>query len=776
MKTKTIATLAILAALSWTAPANDIIYQTGFEPPTFTADQPVRDVDGWVSLPFAEPITVSAENPRDGTQCLKFKGGFFGVNRRCWRPVLAETAVNPPLRLEVRADVRLDGPQTGTGGTPEEDILSANLIARGLLPNGNILTLGGFFVSSAGRIWAYTPGEFGSVYHYSVPVTFGAYHSLLLRVDFLALTVTYVVDGVELGSTPFFWAAVMSEQVYAGELQLAGPNQPINTPEITYDPANYTAYFDNFSVEALPTTPADADVRFAATDYAGGESGGPAAVKVQRRGHLDSAVSVLLNTANGSALAGRDYSSVAMPLTFAPGEREKTVEVPVLNDHLNEADETVNLSLNPLTPGIQLSRPNAPLWILDDERAGSATPGFHFDYGVLGITQLWEIPAIVPVPGGKFLVHLAGGDDDSNYIARLARFNADGSWDATFEPYEVYPIGGPPQVIPLNAGPRVLVNHGDRLVRLDASGREDADFQVTIEGGWWVIVDVEVQPDQKIVIAGSFDSVNGVPRKNIARLRVNGQVDASFDAGESTDELIWDVTRQPDGKFVIAGWFFSVAGQPRAMLARLNRNGSLDAGFDLGAGFGDSFYGWPEVVTVAVQPDGKILVGGYFDSYQGATHHSLVRLKPNGSVDGSFNLGEGFLHSGFVSFPDLTFYPNYPGRVSGLALQPDGKILVVGNWVYVNGAFAPGIVRLKTNGALDPAFRLGGTDSFAIPQPRYVSPVVGGPALALLRNGDILTSFYRYVSVTKTEPVNYSGVVRLNGDACPPGQARRHDD
>lgn len=768
MKTKTIATLAILAALSWTAPANDIIYQTGFEPPTFTADQPVQYQDGWLSYWFGsvQPIIVSTENPRDGVQCLKFSS----VNTICFRPILTETAADPPLRLEVRADVRLDGPQTGTGGTPEEDILSANLIVRGLLPNGNVLALGGFFVSSAGRIWAYTPGEFGSVYHYSVPVTFGAYHSLLLRVDFLALTVTYVVDGVELGSTPFFWAAVMSEQIYAGELQLAGPNQPINTPEITYDPANYTAYFDNFSVEALPTTPADADVRFAATDYAGGESGGPATVKVQRRGHLDSAVSVLLNTANGSALAGRDYSAVAMPLTFAPREREKTVEVPILNDRLNETDETVNLSLSPLTPGIQLSRPNAPLWILDDERAGSATPGFHFDYGALGITQLWEIPAIVPVPGGKFLVHLAGGDDASNYIARLARFHADGSWDATFEPYEVYPIGGPPQVIPLNAGPRVLVNHGDRLVRLDASGREDADFQVTIEGGWWVIVDVDVQPDQKIVIAGSFDSVNGVPRKNIARLRVNGQVDASFDAGESTDELIWDVTRQPDGKFVIAGWFFSVAGQPRAMLARLNRNGSLDAGFDPGAGFGDSFYGWPEVVTVAVQPDGKILVGGYFDSYQGATHHSLVRLKPNGSVDGSFNLGEGFLHSGFVSFPDLTFYPNYPGRVSGLALQPDGKILVVGNWVYVNGAFAPGIVRLKTNGALDPAFRLGGTDSFAIPQPRYVSPLVGGPALALLRNGDILTSFYRYVSVTKTEPVNYSGVVRLNGD---PRQAIR---
>jgi uncharacterized delta-60 repeat protein len=762
MKASILSALTLFAALPWSATANDIIYQTGFEPPTFTADQPVQYQDGWLSYWFgnAQPIMVSTENPRDGAQCLRFKS----VNTTCFRPILVETAANPPLRLEVRADVRLDGPQTGTGGTPAEDILSANLMAVGLLPNGNVLNLGGFFVSSAGRIWAFTPGEFGSVYHYSVPVTFGAYHSLLLRVDFFALTVTYVVDGVELGSTPFHWAAVMSEQIYAGYLQLAGPSNPINTPEITYDPNNYTAYFDNFSVEALPTTPADADVRFAATDYAGEEAGGAVSVKVQRRGHTDSAVSVLLHTANGSALAGRDYSSVALPLTFAPGEREKTVPVPILNDRLNEADETVNLALSPLTPGIQLSRPSAPLWILDDERAGSATPGFHFDYGTLGITQLWEVPAIVPLPGGKFLVHLAGGDDDYNYIARLARFNADGSWDSTFEPYEVYPYGIPPQVVPLNGGPRVLVNHGDRLVRLDARGREDAAFQVAIEGGWWFIVDVEVQPDQKIVIAGSFDSVNGVPRKNIARLHVNGEVDTSLDAGDSTDELIWDVARQPDGKFVIAGWFLSVAGQPRAMLARLNRNGSLDAGFDPGAGFGESFFGWPDLVTVAVQSDGKILVGGFFDSYQGATHHSLVRLMPDGSVDGSFDLGTGFLSSGYVSWPDLTFYPNYPGRVSGLALQPDGKVLVVGDYVYVNGVFAPGIVRLNPDGALDPAFRLGGTDSFAIPQPRYVSPLVGGPALTLLPDGDILTYFYHYISVTKTEPVTYAGVVRLNGD------------
>jgi uncharacterized delta-60 repeat protein len=774
MKASILSALTLLAALPWSATANDIIYQTGFEPPTFTADQPVQYQDGWLSYWYgnAQPIMVSTENPRDGTQCLRFKS----VNTTCFRPILTETAGNPPLRLEVRADVRLDGPQTGTGGTPEEDILSANLMAVGSLPNGNVLTLGGFFVSSAGRIWAFTPGEFASVYHYSVPVTFGDYHSLLLRVDFLALTVTYVVDGVELGSTPFFWSAVMSEQIYAGYLQLVGPSQPINTPEITYDPASYTAYFDNFSVEALPATPADTDVRFAATDYAGEEAGGVVNVKVARRGYLDSAVSVMLNTADDSAAAGQDYLPVSTPISFAPGEREKVVQIPMLNDGLIEADEVVNLALTAAGPGFQISRPTAPLWILDDERAGSAQPGFRFDYQTLGITQLYELTSIVPVANGQFLVQLSGGDDAGNYIARLARFNGDGSLDSKFEPYEVFPIGGAPQVVPLNGGRRVLVNHGDRLRFLHANGKEDAAFQVSIEGGWWIIADVAVQVDQKIIIAGSFDTVNGVARKNIARLHVTGQVDASFDAGESTDELIWDVALQPDGKVALIGWFQNVAGQPRALLARLQGNGSLDAGFDPGIGFGDSFNGFPELVTLAAQPDGKLLVGGFFDSYQGATHNSLVRLMPDGSADSSFDLGEGFLSSGYVSWPDLTFYPNYPGRVSGLALQPDGKVLAVGYFVYVNGVFAPGIVRLNTDGALDPAFRLGGTDSFQIPQPRFVPPLVCGPALALLPDGDILTGVFRYVSVTKTEPVDYEGMARLNGDPLPAVRSRRNAD
>jgi uncharacterized delta-60 repeat protein len=767
MKNSTLLLVAALAAWSGRASANDINYQTGFEPPGFTAGQPIRNLEGWESFQFlpASEAVISTDNPRDGLQSLRLKG----VRNFCRRSIAADTTANPPMRIELRVDARLDGPQTGTLGTPEQDILSANFGVNILLPNGNSLLLGGYFVSSAGKIWTYTAGPRGAVYGYSVPATLGAYHSLLLRVDFFTRTVTFAVDGVELGSSPFPEAAALSEHLANGWVELAGSSTPINTPDITYDPANYTAYFDNYSVEAVTLTPADTDVRFAATDYAGSESGGPVNVTVARRGYTDSPVSVMLDTADGSATAGQDYLVVSKKIDFAPGEREKVVQIPVLNDRLAEADEAVTLSLTAVTPGLSISRASAPLWILDDERAGSVDPAFGFDTSALGLAVVYEVPSLVGLPTGKFLAHVVGEDDAGSFVGLLARFNGDGSRDSAFTPYPVFPIGGPAQVIPVLGGLMTLVNHGDRLARLNCLGREDATFKVSVAGGYGFIVDVEVQPDQKIVLAGSFEEVNGVPCRNIARVRITGRVDTTFNPGESTDDLIWDVARQPDGKLVIAGWFQNVAGQPRPLLARLIANGSLDAGFDPGAGFGDSFNGFQELTSVAVQSNGRIIVGGFFDSYQGATHNSLVGLRPDGSIDDTFDVGTGIASSGHLFFPDVI----HPGRVANLALQPDGKLVVVGSWVYVNGVFAPGAVRLNSDGALDPAFRLGGTDSLAVPPFTYIGPVRAGPALALMPDGDILTTTVQSRRGIKTEPVSYDLVVRLNGDPfrwCKPSE------
>ncbi len=733
--------------------ASDIIYQTGFEAPEFTPNQPLINQAGWLGgwyLPGAiHPTTISTVNARDGAQCVRFFGadsqGTPVGSAYAFRPIFDLNDPNappPPLITEIQVDARLDGPQSGSLGTPEQDILSANLELSVLQPNGYGRTLGGFFISSAGKIWT-----FGSrpedLYKYSLPYTFGTYRRLKVRVDFIAHTLTYFVDGAELGSAPIA-PEILSEKLIGGHLWLAGSANPIDTPELTYHRENYNAYFDNYSIASVPLTPADMVVQFAKTDYAVEEAARDASVEIIRRGYTNSAVSVSLNTADGTATVGKDYKAASTIVKFAPGETTRTVQVRIKDDSIAEPDETVMLALSAGSSGLKIPRSSAPLWILDDERAGSVDPGFQFNTDALGLTTLYGASSISPMLLGRFCAVVEGADADGNYASELARFRADGSVDSGFEPYpNVY------KASPAWFGLSVIANLGDRLVRLQTQGKEDAHFNVQTLFGTdpGYIESMEVQLDLKVILAGYFDSVNGTPRQHIARVRATGDVDPSFDPGLSADDYISALALQRDGRVLIGGYFQNVGGQPRMFLARLNANGSLDPSFNPGDSLGESVYGFPSVSAIAVQRDGKILVGGHFDTYQGTTRFSLVRLMPNGALDASFDIGSGF-ESGFSS--------GTPGGVSGLAVQPDGKVLVSGGFGYFNGVWATGIVRLNANGSLDPTFQVGGNDSFAAP--------LNGGAPVLLLGGDILTSLSNNVSFIKDEPVTYHGIVRLNGD------------
>ena len=107
----------------------------------------------------------------------------------------------------------------------------------------------------------------------------------------------------------------------------------------------------------------------------------------------------------------------------------------------------------------------------------------------------------------------------------------------------------------------------------------------------------------------------------------------------------------------------------------------MDLSFTVGTGFNN------QVFAMALQADGKVLIGGLFTSYNGTASNYLARLNADGSYDGSFNMGSG---------------PN--GYVSAIAVQPDGKILVSGQFFIYNGTAVLGIIRVNANGSLDPAF------------------------------------------------------------------------
>src|SRR6185369_11448968 len=116
----------------------------------------------------------------------------------------------------------------------------------------------------------------------------------------------------------------------------------------------------------------------------------------------------------------------------------------------------------------------------------------------------------------------------------------------------------------------------------------------------------------------------------------NGQLDPTFDAGAGPDGTVWSMAVQPNGKILIAGSFGSVAGFPCGHIARLNPDGSVDTSFNPGIGANDTIY------SIALQPNGKIVAGGAFGSVQGQSRNSIARFNTDGLLDAAFDPGNGF--------------------------------------------------------------------------------------------------------------------------------------
>jgi len=202
-----------------------------------------------------------------------------------------------------------------------------------------------------------------------------------------------------------------------------------------------------------------------------------------------------------------------------------------------------------------------------------------------------------------------------------------------------------------------------------------------------------LQPDGKIVIVGAFTHYNSVAMQRIARLNPDGSLDATFDPGSGADWTVKTVTLQPDGKILIGGMFSSFNGTQSRGIVRLNTDGSVDETFDPGEGFDHM------VNTILLQPDGKIFVGGNFARYDNVPAYDLIRLNADGSIDTSFNAGIGA-----------------DKAVKDALLLANGKFIIVGDFERYDRINIPHIARINSNGTFDPSYahpyQLAGTPWF----------------------------------------------------------------
>ena len=286
--------------------------------------------------------------------------------------------------------------------------------------------------------------------------------------------------------------------------------------------------------------------------------------------------------------------------------------------------------------------------------------------------------------GGQFTSYNGVGRNN------IARLNTDGSLDTGFDPGTG--ANAPVYSTAVQADGKIIIAGNfnryngtgrSRIARLNADGSIDTGFDPGTGANAWIL-STAVQADGKIIIGGAFTSYNGTVRNSIARLNADGSLDTGFDPGAGASTEIHSITMQADGKIIIGGTFISYNYIGRSRIARLNADGSLDTGFNPGSGANNNIY------STYVQADGKVIIGGSFTSYNGTVRNRIARLNADGSLDTGFNPGTGA-----------------NGTTWSINVQADGKIIIGGSFTSYNGTVRNRIARLNADGSLDTLFNPG---------------------------------------------------------------------
>jgi uncharacterized delta-60 repeat protein len=198
-----------------------------------------------------------------------------------------------------------------------------------------------------------------------------------------------------------------------------------------------------------------------------------------------------------------------------------------------------------------------------------------------------------------------------------------------------------------------------------------------------------VQSDVKILAGGSFtalapDGGTSLVRNYIARLEIDGRLDRTLDLGIAGG-YVGATAVQPDGKILIGGSFSNILGVARTNLARLNTDGTLDMAFNPNPNY--------DVYSIAVQANGKVLAGGDFTTIGGAVRKYIARLDATNGVADSFNPNDA------------------NGEVDSIAVQADGQIITCGYFTTIGGQTRTNLARLDATTGLADSFDPNPSDS-----------------------------------------------------------------
>ncbi len=308
-----------------------------------------------------------------------------------------------------------------------------------------------------------------------------------------------------------------------------------------------------------------------------------------------------------------------------------------------------------------------------------------------------EVRAILVQPdgnavvGGKF-THYNG---TSNICNRIARLTPDGNIDASFAVTQGFSAFSQVNALARQSNDGKILAGGTfstyngitcgKIARIKFDGSADVPFLLNIGTGFNNdVYTIAVQSDGKIIVGGHFTMFKTTSCNYIVRLDSTGLLYPTFNIGKGFNSDVNSILIQPDGKIIVGGYFTSYGSTPSVgHICRLNTDGTIDNSFYINSGSGFN----TTVMALAIQPaDGKIIVGGNFNSYNSSTINKVARLDSTGLLDGSFSTGS--------IFSTVNYF------VNALVLQSNGNIVVGGASGLVQG----GIACLNPNGTLNSSF------------------------------------------------------------------------
>lgn len=315
---------------------------------------------------------------------------------------------------------------------------------------------------------------------------------------------------------------------------------------------------------------------------------------------------------------------------------------------------------------------------------------------------------------------LTGGDFTSfNGVKRntITRLNEDGFIDTTFNANSIFSkISGfrIMHAIAIQQDEKILCGGNfegfpsyplHNLLRLNIDGSIDSTF-ISGTGFDKSVRAIVIQNDGKILAGGDFRYYNGTTIGGIARLLPNGELDPSFNPPANTYSSIETIEVDNDGKILIGGGiiFYNGGSHEVKRFLRLNPDGSIDESFNIGSGF-DFF-----VYKIVALPNGNILVGGNFNSYQGLSVQKLACINPDGSLNASFKPDQGI-----------------DGAVRAIAVDDIGNIFIGGEFQKIQGVTHPFFSVLNADGTLSEILhKEGGNDHVLAVALQKNKPIIVG--------------------------------------------------